>query len=561
VNTVLVSSSQLDNMTFSFSPPRAIARRPWTTPLRAFHKSRYTEDMSERKKYFLYARKSTDDTQRQVRSIDDQIVELKALARKHDIEIVDVYIEKQTAKVPGRPFFTEMLDRIEKGEATGILAWHPDRLARNSLDGGRIIYLLDTGMLVDLKFCTFWFENTPQGKLMLAIAFGMSKYYVDKLSEDIKRGLNGKLAEGRWPQFAPIGYLNDANTKTIVPDPVRGPLIRKAFELYANGDVTLDRLMASINGLGLTSRPCRKMNPERNRGGPLSRAQYHRLLRNPVYHGIIRYRGELFAGTHQPLISKELFDKVQAIAGGKRKPREKKLLKSFAYRGLFHCGECGGMITIELQKGHHYLRCTKKKGPCSQPYLREEEVTRQIDLRLGAIALLPDSLAWIGNELAATQADESAARERQLNLLRQQIATTDTKLARLTTAYTESVLDLDEYRVAKAKLVEERAALRSRTDRIDANPLAWLEPAGRFLNTLSEATLAWSSENPDDKAKFVRKTGSNLSIKERTLNVEFNEPLKIVEKHGRFAQPEPRASAADARVVGETHHVSLLAER
>src|SRR5258706_1650357 len=229
-----------------------------------------------RTKYFLYARKSTDDTQRQVRSIDDQIVELKALARKRDIEIVDVYIEKQTAKVPGRPFFNEMLDRIEKGEATGILAWHPDRLARNSLDGGRVIYLLDTGVLVDLKFCTFWFENTPQGKLMLAIAFGMSKYYVDKLSEDIKRGLNGKLAEGRWPQFAPIGYLNDANTKTIIPDPVRGPLVRKAFELYAQGDVTLDRLMASVNGL--TSRPCRKVNPQRHRGGPLSRAQYHRLL-------------------------------------------------------------------------------------------------------------------------------------------------------------------------------------------------------------------------------------------------------------------------------------------
>src|SRR5258706_16189971 len=104
------------------------------------------------KKYFLYARKSTDDTQRQVRSIDDQIVELKALARKHDLDIVAVYIEKQTAKVPGRPFFDEMLDRIETGEAAGILAWHPDRLARNSLHGGRAIYLLDTAVLIDIDF-------------------------------------------------------------------------------------------------------------------------------------------------------------------------------------------------------------------------------------------------------------------------------------------------------------------------------------------------------------------------------------------------------------------------
>ena len=126
-------------------------------------------------KFFLYARKSTDVEDKQVRSIEDQIAELRAFAKQEKLEIVEELVEKQSAKIPGRPIFNEMLKRVEAGEANGILAWHPDRLARNSVDGGKIIYLVDTGGLAALKFVQFWFEPTPQGKFMLNIAFGQSK--------------------------------------------------------------------------------------------------------------------------------------------------------------------------------------------------------------------------------------------------------------------------------------------------------------------------------------------------------------------------------------------------
>src|SRR3989344_1751679 len=111
---------------------------------------------NQTKKFFIYTRKSTDHKDRQVRSISDQLAELKGLALKEQLEVVDVFVEKQTAKIPGRPVFNEMMLRMEKGEASGILAWHPDRLARNSVDGGKIIYLVDTGTIKDLKFSTFW---------------------------------------------------------------------------------------------------------------------------------------------------------------------------------------------------------------------------------------------------------------------------------------------------------------------------------------------------------------------------------------------------------------------
>ncbi len=147
-------------------------------------------------KFFLYARKSTDLEDRQVLSIEAQIIELREFTKREGIKVVEEFIEKQSAKIPGRPIFNEMLKRIKKGEVNGILAWHPDRLARNSVDGRRIIYLLDTGKLQYLKFPQFWFEDTPQGKFMLNIAFGQSKYFVDSLSENTKRGLRQKVHRG-----------------------------------------------------------------------------------------------------------------------------------------------------------------------------------------------------------------------------------------------------------------------------------------------------------------------------------------------------------------------------
>src|SRR3972149_2368674 len=159
-------------------------------------------------KYFIYCRKSTDGADRQALSIEAQIAELKELAKKENLEVVDFFTEAKTAKKPGREKFEQMLKLVEKGEANGILSWHADRLARNSVDGGKIIYLLDTGKLQSLKFPTLWFENTPQGKFMLSIAFGQSKYYIDNLSENVKRGIRQKLRNGVYPNKAPIGYLN-----------------------------------------------------------------------------------------------------------------------------------------------------------------------------------------------------------------------------------------------------------------------------------------------------------------------------------------------------------------
>ena len=249
-------------------------------------------------KFFLYARKSTDVEDKQVLSIEAQLSELRAFAKKEGLEIVEELIEKQSAKIPGRPIFGEMMKKIEAGEANGIISWHPDRLARNSVDGGKIIYLLDCGHLEALKFHQFWFEPTPQGKFMLSIAFGQSKYYVDNLSENVKRGLRQKVRRGEYPGIAPLGYLNDVRTKTIAIDKKKVGILRNAFELYSQGNSRLEDISHFLAQHGIFSR----------NGKQLKRDRISYLLSNPFYVGFFRYSGEIHEGKHQPVISKKIFE-------------------------------------------------------------------------------------------------------------------------------------------------------------------------------------------------------------------------------------------------------------
>jgi len=181
--------------------------------------------------------------------------------------------------------------------ASGILAWHPDRLARNSINGGKIIYLIDTGKILALKFPTFWFEATPQGKFMLNIAFGQSKYFVDNLSENTKRGLRQKLRRGEMPGYAPLGYLNDLQKHTIIKDPERFRLVKKIFDI---GLLTRKEKMLSVS-------------------------MVQSILQNPFYYGIFRYNGELHQGKHEPMITKKLFDKCQSVLSDRSRPQKRKV--------------------------------------------------------------------------------------------------------------------------------------------------------------------------------------------------------------------------------------------
>jgi len=456
-------------------------------------------------KYLLYARKSTDEEDRQILSIEAQITETREYAVKENLVIAQEFIESRTAKVPGRPVFNEMIRLLERGKAEGILSWHPDRLARNSLDGGKIIYLVDKGVIKDLKFPTYRFDDTAQGKFMLSITFGQSKYYVDNLAENIKRGIRQKVRNGVYSGPAPVGYLNDSKTRTIVIDNAKAPLVRKLFELYATGNYTIEKLTDTINSLGFATRNNKHLH--------MSKCQT--ILSSPFYYGLMRYWGELFEASHEPIITKKLFEKCQAVMKRRGKPR--KAEHYMALRGFMRCGECGRMITAEIQKGYTYYRCTKRQRRCSQRYTREEVLEKQIDSIFQKVSLNNDWASKIINELKKDKEKDAQSLFTHLQNLRAKLTGIDSKISKLIDVYLEGSLTKNEYTRKKEKLVNEKKELQERVRDFADEGNNWFEQAREFVTSLTEARCVYVEGNLESKKEFLKKIGSNFILKERRL--------------------------------------------
>ncbi|MBI3232248.1 MAG: recombinase family protein [Candidatus Doudnabacteria bacterium] len=467
-------------------------------------------------KFFLYARKSTDEADRQVLSIEAQITELKEFAERERLEIVQTFIESQTAKEPGRPIFNEMLSLVEKGKAEGILSWHPDRLARNSVDGGRIIYLVDTAKLCQLKFPTFWFENTPQGKFMLSIAFGQSKYYIDNLSENVKRGLRQKVRKGEFPGPAPIGYLNDLVTHKIVKDNTKIRLVAKMFKLYSTGSYSLKGLREEIFALGLVGKSGKK----------ISNSNVQHILSSPFYYGAFKFNGELFQGRHEPAVSKKLFDRCQEILSDKSRPKSKHK-KEYAFRGLFKCGECGCSITAETQKGHNYYRCTKKKAQCTQRYIREELLAESISIELQKVSLNEATKNRMLEELLKEQQTQEVASGPFAQKLREQIAECEQKLDLLLDERLNKTITTEEYTSKKQKILNQKIENEEKLSVFERKGNRWLEPLQNFINTAHQAQTAGLQGNFSEKKNFLKRIGSNPLLQNRQIVLMAKKPWEL----------------------------------
>ena len=476
-------------------------------------------NMNQTKKFFLYARKSTDEPERQILSIEAQLFELREYAKKEGLQTVREFVESKTAKEPGREIFNEMISRIEEGEAEGIIAWHPDRLARNSVDGGRVIYLIDTGKIATLKFPTFWFDSTPQGKFMLNIAFGQSKYYVDNLSENIRRGIRQKLRNGIWPAWAPLGYVNDKEKRCIAVDTPKAKLIRKAFELYATGEYPLSEIRKKINIAGLVGK----------KGKMLSVSNYQYMLKNPIYYGVIRYNGELYDGKHEPIITKKLFDSVQEVMKRKSKPKGR-TLKPYVYRGFFRCGECDCFITTETQKGHNYLRCTKRKNPCTQKYVREEIITSLGKEEIKKVSL---SSAWVDacvQELEKERTQKKQAEGSFVLKLRNELVEIEQKLDSLLDLQLSGALSQEEYIAKKTKLLNQKIDISEKITASTQKSDNRFEPLLNFIKATNQAEKIALQENPERIRDFLKKIGSNHLVRDRALVVPLKKPWRVAQK-------------------------------
>ena len=499
-------------------------------------------------KYIAYCRKSTDEKDKQVLSIEAQIIELKEFAKRDNLFITEFITEAKTAKVPGREQFAEALKKIEKGMANAILSWHPDRLARNSIDGGKIIYLLDTGKLLDLKFPSFWFESTPQGKFMLSIAFGQSKYYVDNLSENVKRGNRQKLRNGVWPSKAPYGYTNNPKTRGIDIDPELSRVVKKSFQLFADGNISFTGISQFMFKLGI----------RREGEKPVKVGQVKNMLSNRFYLGILKYAGEYYQGSHKTFISKKLFDEVQKQVEKVERPRQEG--HNFAFAGLATCGECGAAITAEQHVKKYkngngqtfiYYRCTKKLKPCNQKYVSESELEPQIRKIVSDCGLCEGWEQYFDKWISQAEEKDKLTAEVEEKQLGGQIQESEIKLNRLLDGYLDQVIEPEIYKQKKNELFDEKLKLEEKKSQIQKNGTVWLEPMREFVNCALQAQkIARAKNNCHDLTIMAKKVGSNFFLMNRRLSVNLNYA---------FAALSAEAGAASAAPTDSS--ISLLVSR
>jgi len=336
-----------------------------------------------RVKYCLYARKSTESEEAQILSIDSQIKEMLSMAERDHLEIVEIKKESHSAKEAGqRPVFNEIVEEIKQGKFNGILTWAADRISRNAGDLGRIVDLMDSGKLYDIRTFSQRFSNNPNEKFLLMILGSQAKLENDNKVLNVKRGLRARCEMGLWPCTAPTGYLNSKNTEKrchVEIDPHRAPIIKKMFEKVAYEKCSGRRLHTWLKD---------EMKFKTKSGKPLTLSNIYITLRNTFYYGTFEYPkggGQWYTGKHIPIITKELFDNVQEQMMNYALRGEH---KEFAFTKLMTCGLCGSGITADEKfkrqnngniHRYVYYGCTRFKDKnCKSGWISESDLIEQL---------------------------------------------------------------------------------------------------------------------------------------------------------------------------------------
>lgn len=480
-------------------------------------------------KCFVYCRKSQEAEDRQVMSLQSQADEIDRLVNSNpNITVIERFEEAMSAKQPGRPRFNEMMDRIERGEAECVIAWHPDRLARNAVDGGRVIHLLDQGRLKDLRFCSYTFENSPQGKFMLNIIFGYSKYYVDNLSQNVQRGLRAKIRQGWRPNMAPIGYRNCPDTGLILPDGHHFRTMERMFSLLLSGRYTVPQLhKIVVNEWGYTT-PVHK-----SRGGrPPSRSTVYRLLTNPFYAGYLPWKGELHEGKHQPVVSKADFERAQQIIRKPDQPRPIKL--TFTYGGLFHCGACGLSVTAERKRkpsGLHYTyyHCTRvhRTPKCLEPSVEEKELGRQFSAFVSSLQLPAAFIAWVRKEMAASSDKLMDASREVVKQLQRRADDLNRQIANLTDLRVRELITDEEFATRRKSLQMEVAVAEENAAKSEKEQ-ATFEPVNILQILLSRTTDWLLVLDREAKRDLLKILCSNPVIRDKKAIFKARKPFLVL---------------------------------
>ncbi|HET9409271.1 MAG TPA: recombinase family protein [Candidatus Sulfotelmatobacter sp.] len=479
--------------------------------------------------YFGYIRVSTARQGEKGVSLQEQRQAIEGYAHRYNLTVSQWFEERETAAKRGRPIFTHMLRLLRQGRVRGVIMHKIDRSARNLKDWADLGEMIDAGM--EVHFVNESLDlHSRGGRLSADIQAVVAADYIRNLREETKKGFYGRLKQGFYPIRAPIGYLDQGKAKPKIPDPERAPLVTSAFELYATQNYSLPRLLHELDRRGLRNR----------QGGRLHLNGISTLLNNPFYMGLIRIRktGEMFDGNHEPLISKSLFDKVQAILRGKTVDRLTK--HDFTFRRMVRCNGCRFSLIPELQKGHVYYRC--QTTTCPTTSLREEKIHEAISSKFSAFELDPEECEEARRWAEGARVRHETIQKEEVEKCRLRLAQVRPRLTRLTDAYLEGVLDRDTYTERKETLLREEKDLNEKIANLNDADSRGVARVEEFLELVKTATNNYKLANPEQKRRLVDKLTSNLGAVTKNLDVTLKPEAELLLNRPRNDDCTPHTS-------------------
>ena len=460
----------------------------------------------------IYCRKSSEDKDKQILSLKDQLHETNKLLKQKGMTLIHPpFVEEKSGKQSGvRKEFYEVLDLIEQDKANTVIVWKADRLARNGGDGGRLIELCDSGKL---KIVTAFGEYDKSNSIMLWIEFGFSTKYSKDLSDNVIRAMNRKAENGIYPSKAPPGYRNTPRrlkgTREILPDK-QFHLVRKWWDLMLSGEHSVPSSYEIIANKGLRG----------SDGKKLSISAAHRLFRNVFYTGLFDYRKMRYQGIHKPMITMREFMQVQKILDSKGDHSRKG--ETLPFQGMLRCSSCGATITAEKHtrgdKVHWYYRCTKKLGPCNQPYLKASDLEPQIVEQIKALKLNPDFGVWVRKVLKRRNAQEFMVAKKQHELITKRVSETEDKKEVVAKLRIDGAISQEKYNMRIKELMTEEKSLKEsyQVDRTEY----WLRVLDKTI-TFAENVMELFDEGDIFTKRMVLKIlGSNIYLKDKMLIIK-----------------------------------------
>jgi DNA invertase Pin-like site-specific DNA recombinase len=464
------------------------------------------------KKYFAYIRVSTVKQGEKGSSLQEQQAAIDAYARRHNLAITEWFEEKETAAKQGRPIFIKMVKGLEHGLAAGVITHKIDRSARNLRDWAMLGELVDRG--IELHFAHESIDLSSRGgRLSADIQAVVAADYIRNLRDEVKKGFYGRLKQGLYPLQAPLGYLDQGGGQPKTIDPVRGPLVAKAFALYATGQWSLETLSQELYSRGLRPR----------KGRRVTRNGWSTALNNPFYVGLIRIEKtrEVFQGVHEPLVGKALFDRVGEILGGRT--THKANIHRFRYQRTLKCSTCGRSLTASRRKGHVYYRCATPT--CPTTCLREEVIDGKLRAAAESFSLTEEEWTAVKADIETVLAHRKTDAAAELQNLSLATSAIDERLGRLTDAYVDQMVDRETYLARKEQLLGERATLTSSKASIEAGDdgiRLRVEKSIELIKTLGNLP---NLENDDKLREILKDTVSNLTVCQKNVAVTWANPF------------------------------------